>query len=222
MANEPGSRADPRATVAEGAPPPVPEWDEGVLQALYEAAFSKPDSEIVGVLVGHPSRTSMPQRISAMIPASTAPAPEPRAAEPSGLGVHTLDDGALLRGLGHRRLVGPVVPDRTPSSATRSSRRPRSHSRGQTNSASCLTPSTDAPPSTAGMTGATSTFTSSSCHDDSPVLPRGLPVRCGPRWRPLDLGWAWAIGGMARGGQPRIDSSPDADQLTIERQPRSK
>ena len=76
MANEPGSRADPHATVAAEAPPPAPEWDEGVLQALYEAAFSKPDSEIVGVLVGHPSRTSMPQRISAMIPASTARAPE--------------------------------------------------------------------------------------------------------------------------------------------------
>jgi hypothetical protein len=75
MANEPGSRADLRATVAAEAPP-APEWDEGVLQALYEAAFSKPDSEIVGVLVGHPSRTSMPQRISAMIPASTARAPE--------------------------------------------------------------------------------------------------------------------------------------------------
>lgn len=76
MTNEPGSRAGPRATVAAGAPLPAPEWDEGVLQALYEAAFSKPDSEIVGVLVGRPSRAGMPQRISAMIPASTAPAPE--------------------------------------------------------------------------------------------------------------------------------------------------
>jgi hypothetical protein len=76
MANEPGSRADPHATVAAGVPPPAPEWDEGVLQALYEAAFSKPDSEIVGVLVGRPSRTGVTQRISAMIPASTALAPE--------------------------------------------------------------------------------------------------------------------------------------------------
>ncbi len=56
--------------------PAPPKWDEGVLHALYEAAFSKPGSEIVGVLVGHPSRTSMPPRISAMIPASTARAPE--------------------------------------------------------------------------------------------------------------------------------------------------
>jgi len=76
MADEPGSRADPHTTVTTGVSPRAPEWDEGVLQALYEAAFSKPDSEIVGVLVGHPSLTSMPQRISAMIPASTAPAPK--------------------------------------------------------------------------------------------------------------------------------------------------
>jgi hypothetical protein len=76
MANEPDSRTDPHATVAAGASPLVPEWDEGVLQALYEAAFSKPNSEIVGVLVGLPSRTSLPQRISAMIPANTALAPE--------------------------------------------------------------------------------------------------------------------------------------------------
>jgi hypothetical protein len=53
-----------------------PEWDEGVLQALYDAAFSKPGAEIVGVLVGHPSRTSVPSRIAAMIPASTARYPE--------------------------------------------------------------------------------------------------------------------------------------------------
>ena len=53
-----------------------PEWDEGVLQALYDAAFSKPGSEIVGVLVGHPSRTTVAPRISAMIPASTARHPQ--------------------------------------------------------------------------------------------------------------------------------------------------
>ncbi len=53
-----------------------PEWDEGVLQALYDAAFSKPGSEIVGVLVGQPSRTSVAPRISAMIPASTARHPQ--------------------------------------------------------------------------------------------------------------------------------------------------
>lgn len=56
--------------------PTGPEWEEGVLQALYEAAFSQPDAEIVGVLVGHPSRTAMPPRIAAMIPASTARSPE--------------------------------------------------------------------------------------------------------------------------------------------------
>jgi hypothetical protein len=76
MANEPGRRPGVNATIGAGAHPPLPEWEEGVLQALYEAAFSKPDAEIVGVLVGHPSRTSIPQRISAMIPASTAHAPE--------------------------------------------------------------------------------------------------------------------------------------------------
>jgi hypothetical protein len=76
MANEPDPPASVNTTVGAGTSPPVPEWDEGVLQALYEAAFSKPGSEIVGVLVGQQSRTSMPQRISAMIPASTARAPE--------------------------------------------------------------------------------------------------------------------------------------------------
>jgi hypothetical protein len=76
MVNEPRRRAGVNATVGDGAGPPLPEWDEGVLQALYEAAFSKPGAEIVGVLVGHPSRTDMPQRISAMIPASTVRAPQ--------------------------------------------------------------------------------------------------------------------------------------------------
>jgi hypothetical protein len=76
MANEPGPRASVNTTVGAGTSPPVPQWDEGVLQALYDAAFSKPGFEIVGVLVGYPSPTSMPQRISAMIPASTARAPE--------------------------------------------------------------------------------------------------------------------------------------------------
>jgi hypothetical protein len=60
---------------AEG-PSVGPEWDEGVLQALYDAAFSKPGSEIVGVLVGQPSHTSVPSRIAAMIPASTARYPD--------------------------------------------------------------------------------------------------------------------------------------------------
>jgi hypothetical protein len=53
-----------------------PEWNVGVLQALYEAAFSKPGSEIVGVLVGHPSSTTVPPRVAAMIPASTARYPQ--------------------------------------------------------------------------------------------------------------------------------------------------
>jgi hypothetical protein len=54
-----------------------PQWDEGVLQALYDAAFSQPGAEVVGVLVGQTSRTSVPPRIAAMIPASTARSPEP-------------------------------------------------------------------------------------------------------------------------------------------------
>jgi hypothetical protein len=53
-----------------------PEWEEGVLGALYDAAFSQPGAEIVGVLVGQPSRTAIPPRIAAMIPASTARVPE--------------------------------------------------------------------------------------------------------------------------------------------------
>lgn len=55
---------------------PGPHWDEGVLQALYEAAFSQPGAEIVGVLVGHTSQTATPPRIAAMIPASSARFPE--------------------------------------------------------------------------------------------------------------------------------------------------
>jgi hypothetical protein len=53
-----------------------PAWNEGVLEALYEAAFSQPGAEIVGVLVGQPSRTSAPPQIAAMIPASSARFPE--------------------------------------------------------------------------------------------------------------------------------------------------
>jgi hypothetical protein len=58
------------------APPPGPEWDVGVLGALYEAAFSKPGAEIIGVLVGVPTQTNVPARISAMIPASSAQGPD--------------------------------------------------------------------------------------------------------------------------------------------------
>jgi hypothetical protein len=63
-------------TLDAASAPGGPEWDEGVLQALYEAAFSQPGAEIVGVLVGMPSRTAAPPRIAAMIPASTARHPE--------------------------------------------------------------------------------------------------------------------------------------------------
>jgi hypothetical protein len=68
--------ADSRATLAASARTvPNPKWDAGVLEALYEAAFSQPGAEIIGVLVGQPSRTSTPPRIAAMIPASTAEYP---------------------------------------------------------------------------------------------------------------------------------------------------
>jgi hypothetical protein len=76
MTNDPGARAGVNTTAGAGALLQAPEWDEGVLHALYEAAFSRPGSEIVGVLVGYQSHTSTPQRISAMIPASNARAPE--------------------------------------------------------------------------------------------------------------------------------------------------
>jgi hypothetical protein len=59
----------------DGASAPVPDWEPGVLAALYNAAFSSPGSERIGVLVGAPSATSAPSRISAMIPASTAEPP---------------------------------------------------------------------------------------------------------------------------------------------------
>jgi hypothetical protein len=63
-------------TLTLGTSPIGPAWEEGVLQALYDAAFSQPGAEIVGVLVGQPSRTTVPPRIAAMIPASTARFPE--------------------------------------------------------------------------------------------------------------------------------------------------
>jgi len=70
--------ADDGATVAAGDRGAAvgPQWDEGVLQALYEAAFGQPGAEIVGVLVGRSSVTNVPPRIAAMIPASTARFPE--------------------------------------------------------------------------------------------------------------------------------------------------
>ncbi|MHB8243419.1 MAG: hypothetical protein ACYDHN_15700, partial [Solirubrobacteraceae bacterium] len=52
-----------------------PEWEDGVLGALYDAAFSKPGAEIIGVLVGQPTQTNVPPRIAAMIPAGTARPP---------------------------------------------------------------------------------------------------------------------------------------------------
>jgi len=62
--------------LAPHSPLPAPQWDEGVLDALYEAAFSQPGAEIVGVLVGASSQTSVAARIAAMIPASSARFPE--------------------------------------------------------------------------------------------------------------------------------------------------
>ena len=76
MKDERSPRAELGTRLAVGHGPGAPEWDDGVLQALYEAAFSKPHAEIVGVLVGLASQTSVPPRIAAMIPASTARAPE--------------------------------------------------------------------------------------------------------------------------------------------------
>ncbi len=67
---------DGRPSLAASAAIGAPEWDAGVLEALYEAAFSQPGAEIVGVLVGQPSRTSVPPRIAAMIPASAARFPQ--------------------------------------------------------------------------------------------------------------------------------------------------
>ena len=75
MAAEHRATAD-RVALAADTPIANPEWDEGVLQALYEAAFSQPGAEIVGVLVGQPSRTNVRPRIAAMIPASTARFPD--------------------------------------------------------------------------------------------------------------------------------------------------
>lgn len=76
MAAEHGPRTDLTAAQEAQGRSLGPEWNEGVLQALYDAAFSKPGAEIVGVLVGHPSSTSVPPRVSAMIPASTARHPQ--------------------------------------------------------------------------------------------------------------------------------------------------
>jgi hypothetical protein len=69
----------PDGRVEAPTPPPVralaPEWDPGVLGALYEVAFGEPEAEIIGVLVGVLSRTGTPARIAAMIPASSAQQP---------------------------------------------------------------------------------------------------------------------------------------------------
>src|SRR5580704_17101541 len=76
MTNETDPSQTDRHTALDPVSPAAPEWDAGVLQALYDAAFSKPGTEIVGVLVGHPARVGIPQRIAAIIPASTAHTPE--------------------------------------------------------------------------------------------------------------------------------------------------
>ena len=66
--------AVPQAGFGEGRP--APQWDEGVLQALYEVAFSERDTETIGVLVGQLSLGPAPARIAAMIPAGKARPPE--------------------------------------------------------------------------------------------------------------------------------------------------
>jgi hypothetical protein len=66
--------APPPAGLGDGRP--APQWDEGVLQALYEVAFSEKDTETIGVLVGQLSMGPAPARIAAMIPAGKARPPE--------------------------------------------------------------------------------------------------------------------------------------------------
>lgn len=46
-----------------------PDWDEGVLASLYQAAFATSDREVAGVLVGSPAAAGAPQ-IRAVIPAA--------------------------------------------------------------------------------------------------------------------------------------------------------
>ncbi|HST54700.1 MAG TPA: hypothetical protein VLJ42_02255 [Solirubrobacteraceae bacterium] len=62
---------NPATLAAPGAGSNGPAWEEGVLEALYEAAFSQPGAEIVGVLVGPTLPAGVRPQIAAMIPAST-------------------------------------------------------------------------------------------------------------------------------------------------------
>jgi proteasome lid subunit RPN8/RPN11 len=50
----------------------VPDWDRGVLNALYELAFATPGVEVGGVLVGRDQGPGHPPRIDAVIPAMEA------------------------------------------------------------------------------------------------------------------------------------------------------
>lgn len=45
-------------------------WDDGVLASLYQVAFSAPDREVAGVLVGTPSGPGLSPQIHAVIPAA--------------------------------------------------------------------------------------------------------------------------------------------------------
>jgi hypothetical protein len=76
VASQDGDRelAEPQAGFGEGSP--APQWDDGVLRALYEVAFSEEDTEAIGVLVGQLSLGPAPARIAAMIPAGKARPPE--------------------------------------------------------------------------------------------------------------------------------------------------
>lgn len=47
------------------------DWSTGVLESFYRIAFSRPDAEVAGVLVGRPSHGGAP-RIEAVIPLSEA------------------------------------------------------------------------------------------------------------------------------------------------------
>lgn len=59
-----------RATPDIGAVAESPDWERGVLESLYEVAFSATDREIAGVLVGVPAPAGSPSSVQAVIPAS--------------------------------------------------------------------------------------------------------------------------------------------------------
>src|SRR5436190_734385 len=55
------------ASIANG---PGPGWEDGVLSSLYRVAFSTPDREVGGVLVGVGATDGRPPQIQAIIPAA--------------------------------------------------------------------------------------------------------------------------------------------------------